>query len=61
MDLTTCREWAEAPPDCPHRVFESADGSLRCQGCHLHPDACTCGETAHRLFRVLTGTPEEAR
>ena len=41
--LTRCAHWTGAPLDCPHDVFESADGSTRCRGCHLPPDRCTCG------------------
>lgn len=28
----------------PRGTFKSADGTIRCEGCHLHLDACTCNE-----------------
>ena len=43
--MTRCREYQGAPTDCLHPVFDSADGSIRCRGCHLHPGGCTCGPT----------------
>lgn len=30
--------------DNKRRLFKSADGTMRCEGCHLHEDACTCDE-----------------
>ena len=33
-----------APRPAPARMFRSADGTMRCHGCHLHADACTCAE-----------------
>jgi len=48
--MTHCNQWIGSPEQCPHPVFQSADGSTRCRGCHLHPDGCTCGE---RTFRIL--------
>jgi len=51
---TECRAYLHAPDDCPFPVFDSADGSIRCRGCHLHPDQCTCGPTvSDRLRRML--------
>ena len=52
-DLSLCRNWAGRPQECEHDVFSSADGSIRCRGCHLHPDACTCGEATRRLVHAL--------
>jgi hypothetical protein len=52
-DLSLCRNWAGSPQECEHGVFPSAHGSIRCRGCHLHPDACTCGEATRRRFRAL--------
>lgn len=34
------------------RFHKSADGSLRCRLCQLHPDTCTC-EPNHPIHAVL--------
>lgn len=52
-EMRFCRNWAGSPGACEHEVFTSADGSIRCRGCHLHPDACTCGQATRRLFHTL--------
>lgn len=52
-DLSVCRTWAGSPPECEHDIFPSADGSIRCGGCHLPPEACTCTQATKRLFRAL--------
>ena len=39
---------------CQYGLFESADRSWRCKGCHLNPDACNCSpEKRERLLRML--------
>lgn len=60
MNVTLCKTYIGASKTCKHYVFTSADGSTRCRGCHLHPDACTCGQML-RILRTLgiivEGTP----
>jgi hypothetical protein len=48
-----CNEYQHAPQKCEHPVFTSADGSIRCHGCHLHPDQCTCGGEFLRILKML--------
>lgn len=48
-----CREYRGAPPACAHPVLRSADGSVRCTGCHLHPDLCTCGRAGRSILDAI--------
>jgi len=36
----------------PAGTFTSADGSVRCRRCHLHPDLCTC-RPEHPFWQVF--------
>jgi hypothetical protein len=56
-----CMRWRGASMDCPHRVFRSADGSTRCAGCHLHPDACTCGPSMQARLVWMLGLADSGR
>ena len=34
------------------KPFLSADGTIRCRGCGLHSDMCTCSPT-HPMWKIL--------
>jgi hypothetical protein len=58
MDTTLARPSASLRTDRPAATaatFHSADGSLRCIGCHLHTDKCMCGAGGRRVIDVLLG------
>jgi hypothetical protein len=46
--------------DTTRKFFDSADGSVRCVACHLHPDTCTCGSNAMRTIFRCAGFPVAA-
>lgn len=48
-------------PNKKPETFRSVDGTDRCNGCHLHPPDCTCGEAGQRWLRFFLELVERSR
>ena len=49
-----CEREGKCGEGCKHGLFESADRTYRCRGCHLHADMCNCAPgSRERLLRTV--------